>query len=363
MPVEIIGLLFHADSSEVHPLKGVYDRDYIRECAQAHEAAGFDRVLIGQTATWPDGLATAGYVASVTERLRFMVAHRPGFVAPTMAARMFATLDQLSGGRAGVHIITGSSDIETQCDGDFLTKVERYRRSREYVDILRRMWTSPTPFDHEGANYRFKGGFAPVKPLQPSIPVFWGGASPLAIELGAECADVYAIGGSTLAKTRALVGQVREHAAQHGRAPSISMSMRVIIGATEQAAWHKADAILRAVVDYQRDRGPIGRDKGKDDLGARTVLETAAEGERLDERLWMGLAKATQGRLHATTLVGTAAQVSDALLRYYEFGVDRFLLNGFYNISDVSEMGRELIPLIRAGVGARDGAPCRKGIC
>jgi len=354
VPVEIIGLQFHADSSEVHPLKGVYDVNYVRESAIAHETAGFDRILIGQTATWPDGLATAGYIASVTSRLRFMVAHRPGFVAPTMAARMFATLDQVSAGRAGVHIITGASDAETQCDGDFLTKDQRYLRSREYVGILRAIWSSPAPIDHAGACYRFNGGFAPVKPLQAAIPVFWGGASDLAIELGAECADVFAIGGSTLAKTRALVGRVLGEAARHGRRPSISMSMRVILGATETEAWEKADAILAAVLEYQRSVGLIGRDKGPDDLGARKVLETAAEGERLDERLWTGLGKATGGRLHAMALVGTAPQVAEALLRYYDFGVDRFLINGFYNIPDVVEFGRELIPLIRAGAAARD---------
>lgn len=354
MPVEIVGLHFHADSSEVHPLRGIYDPDFIRAYARAHEDAGFDRVLIGQTATWPDGLATAGHIAAVTGRLKFMVAHRPGFVAPTMAARMFATLDQLSGGRAGVHIITGASDIETQCDGDFLTKDERYRRSREYVDILRTIWTSPEPVDHEGAYYRFNGGFALVKPVQPSIPVFWGGASDLAVKLGAQCADVYAIGGGPLDKTAAQVAQILAEAALHGRKPGISMSMRVIVGDTEAKAWAKADAVLRAVMDYQAKVGLIGRDKGPNDPGTQKALETAAAGSRLDERLWTGITQATGGRLHATALVGTAEQVAAALMAYYDIGVDRFLINGFHNLPDVVEFGRELIPRIREDVARRD---------
>jgi alkanesulfonate monooxygenase len=356
MPVEIIGLHFFADSSEAHPLKGVFDTDFVRDYAQAHEAAGFDRVLIGQTATWPDGIATAAYVASVTTKLKFMIAHRPGFIAPTLAARMFATLDQLSGGRVGVHIITGSSDAETQCDGDFLTKDERYRRSREYVDLLRALWSSPAPIDHASETYRFNGGFAEVKPVQPSIPIFWGGASNLAIELGAQCADVFALGGDTLAKTRAMVERVQAEAARSGRRPSISMSMRVILGGTEAEAWAKADRLIDDVLDHQAKVGQIGRYKGDDDLGAQKALKTAAEGERQDERLWTGATKATEGRLHATALVGTAAQVAEALLRYYDFGVDRFLLNGFYTLPDVVEFGRELIPMIRAGAAARDAA-------
>lgn len=356
MPCEIVGLHFHAGSSEVHPLKGVYDPVFVRECAIAHEQAGFDRVLIGQTATWPDGLAAAGHIAAVTTRLKFMVAHRPGFVAPTMAARMFATLDQLSGGRAGVHIITGASDIETQADGDFLTKEQRYRRSREYVDILRDMWTSEAPIDHDSDTYRFNGGFAAVKPVQPAIPIFWGGGSDLAIELGTQVADVYALGPDTLERTAAMVRRIKAAAALHGRNPGISMSMRVVVGDTEKAAWEKADHVLQTVVDYQTRIGNIGRDKGPNDPGKTFARKMTELGARTDERLWTSITQATEGRVHATGLVGTAQQVADALMTYYDVGVDRFLLNGFFTLDDVALFGKELIPLIREGVAARDAA-------
>ena len=354
MPCEIIGLHFHANSSELHPVRGVYDVDFVRECAIAHEQAGFDRILIGQTATWPDGFATANYVAAVTSRLKFMVAHRPGFIAPTMAARMFATLDRISAGRAGVHIITGASDIETQCDGDFLTKHERYRRSREYIDILRAIWTSQQPIDHAGAYYRFNKGFAEIKPVQAAIPIFWGGSSDLAIELGAQCADMYALGPDTLANTAAMVARIKAQAALSARDPHISMSMRIIVADTEAAAWARADHVLDAVLDYQARIGAIGRDKGPDDPGRKFASAMTALGTRVEDRLWTAITQATQGRLHATALVGTARQVADALLAYYDVGVDRFLLNGFDTLADVALFGRELIPLIRAGVAARD---------
>ncbi|MET0365604.1 MAG: LLM class flavin-dependent oxidoreductase [Sphingobium sp.] len=356
MPCEIVGLHFFADSSELHPLKGVFDPAFIRDYAVAHEEAGFDRILIGQTAVWPDGLATAGHVAAVTSKIKFMVAHRPGFVAPTMAARMFATLDRISGGRVGVHIITGASDVETQADGDFLTKNERYRRSREYVDILRAMWTSDAPFDHEGDWYRFNGGFALVKPVQPSIPIFWGGSSDLAIELGAQVADVYAVGPAPVEDTAAHVARFKAEAAKSGRDPGISMSMRVIVGDTEEAAWEKAQAILDTVTRFQSSGAKIGRDKGEGDAGTQALVALAERGDCLDERLWTGITKATQGRLHAAALVGTADQVSDALMAYYRVGVDRFLLNGFDTIHDVRLFGRELIPMIRAKVAAEDVA-------
>ena len=356
MPCEIVGLHFFADSSELRPLKGVFDPGFVRDCAVAHEEAGFDRVLIGQTATWPDGLATAGHIAAVTTKLKFMVAHRPGFIPPTMAARMFATLDQISGGRVGVHVITGASDIETQADGDFLTKNERYRRSREYVDVLRKMWTSATPFDFAGDWYRFNGAFAMVKPVQPAIPIFWGGSSDLAIELGAQVADVYAVGPAPVADTAAHVARFKSEAAKSGRNPGISMSMRVVVGETEDEAWAKAQTILDSVTRYQSDGVKIGREKEDADPGAQALIALAERGDCLDERLWTGITKATQGRLHATALVGTADQVSDALMAYYAVGVDRFLINGFDTIADVRLFGRALVPMIRAKVAAADAA-------
>lgn len=356
MPCEIVGLHFFADSSELHPLHNVFDAAFVRDYAIAHEEAGFDRVLIGQTATWPDGLVTAGHIAAVTKTLKFMVAHRPGFVAPTMAARMFATLDQVSDGRVGIHIITGASDVETQADGDFLTKDERYRRSREYVDILRQIWASDQPSDFAGDWYRFNGGFTAIKPVQPTIPIFWGGSSDLAVSLGAQCADVYAVGPGTIEDTGTHVARFKAEAAKHGRNPGISMSMRVIVGDTEDDAWDRAGAVLDAVTKFQAGGAKIGREKAEGDLGTAALIAQAERGECLDERLWTGITKATQGRLHATALVGTADQVSDALMAYYRVGVDRFLINGFDTIHDVRLFGRALIPMIRAKVAAIDSA-------
>jgi alkanesulfonate monooxygenase len=347
MAFEVVGLHFFADSSEPHPLRGVFDPQFIRDYAIAHERAGFDRVLVGQTATWPDPLTTASHIAAVTTSLKFMVAHRPGFIAPTMAARMFATLDQVSRGRAGVHVITGASDIETQADGDYLTKDQRYQRSREYVEILRRIWSSETPLDHDGEWYRFNGGFSLVKPVQEQIPIFWAGSSPAAVQAGAQVCDVYAIGPATLADTETTITRFKREAALHGRDPDVSMSMRIIVGETEDTAWEKAEGLLETVMANLAGGKQIGRDKGADDPGTLSLKRMAAMGARLDERLWTGITGATEGRLHATALVGTPDQVVDALERYQAIGVDRFLLNGFYTIEDVRLFGEALVPALR----------------
>src|ERR671917_974735 len=113
MPVEMIGWIAPRVSSELIPPSGpVFNPDVIAKTAQIHEQAGFDRVLIGYFSYAPDGFLVGAHAATVTDRLQFLLAHRPGFVAPTLAARKLATLDQLSGGRLAVHMIAGGNDIE-----------------------------------------------------------------------------------------------------------------------------------------------------------------------------------------------------------------------------------------------------------
>src|SRR5271166_3500718 len=156
MAIELIGMIHHRQASEIHPPGPLlFDRGYVRDFAQAAEAARFDRVLVGYFSDGPDGFLVAAHAAACTERLSFLLAHRPGFVAPTLAARKLATLDQITGGRAALHVISGGDDADQRRDGDYLSKDERYARTDEYVHILKRIWTEPGPVDHAGKYYRF----------------------------------------------------------------------------------------------------------------------------------------------------------------------------------------------------------------
>ena len=116
MPVEMIGWIAPRVSSElIAPSGPPFDPDVIAETARIHERASFDRVLIGYFSDAPDGFLIGAHAASVTKRLGFLLAHRPGFVAPPVAARKLATLDQLSQGRLAVHIITGGATNPGRC--------------------------------------------------------------------------------------------------------------------------------------------------------------------------------------------------------------------------------------------------------
>src|SRR5271154_396533 len=172
MPVEMIGWIAARGSSGLIPPSGLpLDAKVIAESARIHERAGFDRVLIGYFSDAPDGFLVGAHAASVTGRLGFLLAHRPGFVAPPVAARKLATLDQLSGGRLAVHMIAGGSDADQAKDRDWTDHEGRYRRSNEYISLLRRTWTEPAPFDHTGEFYKTRGTFSEVRCRQlPYIP-------------------------------------------------------------------------------------------------------------------------------------------------------------------------------------------------
>jgi alkanesulfonate monooxygenase len=357
MPVEFIGMIGVKPEGEgtVHVIGGDIDPAWIGKFSRAHEQAGFDRVLVGYTSTSAEGFTVASYAASQTERLSFLIAHRPGFVVPTLAARTAATLDHLTGGRIALHIITGGTDSELARDGDQLDKDTRYRRTDEYVEIVRRMWTATAPFDYAGQFYRLTKAWSDVKPLQkPAIPIYFGGASGPATEVSAKHADVYALWGEPLAAVKDRIDDVWKQAAAFGRRPRISVSFRPILASTEAKAWERARAILARVLETAAPivgEGPGIRPQAE---GARRLVDFAKQGDVHDKRLWTPIAAAMGGAGNTTALVGTPAQVAEALMDYYDLGVTTFLIRGFDPLNDAIDYGRELIPLVRAEVARRD---------
>jgi alkanesulfonate monooxygenase len=366
MPVEFIGIVHGQRVSEIYPPEGpVIDKSYVRAIASAHEAGGFDRVLIAHSSASPDGYLTAAHVFEHTERLGVLLAHRPGFVSPSLTARSLATLDQYSDGRLAVHIISGGDDAEQRRDGDYLTKDERYARTDEYLDIVNRSWSSEAPYDHHGQYYRLEGAFTSIKPAQkPRLPVYFGGQSDAAIRVAGKHADVFALWGESLAQVKETIARVRASAAQHGRADQISfsLSLRPIIAPTEEEAWLKADRILERAKEVQAQGvGRFGkRTAPPANEGSLRLLQTAAQGKVVDKRLWTEIAKLGGAQGNSTSLVGTPEQVTEALLDYYDLGVTTFLIRGFEPLEDAVHYGRDLIPLVRQAVAKRDAsAPIR----
>jgi alkanesulfonate monooxygenase len=351
----MIGVARPGDAATVHVIDGGVSPEYLVEFSQAHDRAGFDLVLVGYTSTSADGWTVATHAAANTENLGYLIAHRPGFVSPTLAARKAATFDQLSGGRFALHIIAGASDRDQRRDGDFLAKAERYERAAEYIDIMRRTWTATEPFDVEGEHYKMLDVRSDVLPFQqPSPPVFFGGSSPEALEMGARHCDIYAVYAEPLADTATRFDDFRARAAVHGRRAGFSMSVRPILGATEGEAWDRANAILAKVeASGSSGKGPLDRitgGRGPYDLSGERLLAHAAIADVHDERLWLKIAAATGAPGNTSCLVGTAEQVADALLEYYKLGdLDYVLMRGFDPLNDALEFGEEHIPRLKIG--------------
>ncbi|GAB6854369.1 LLM class flavin-dependent oxidoreductase [Asaia astilbis] len=348
MSVEFIGFVGNRNFSEtIAPSGASFDPGYVEAAAKIHESAGFDRALFALHSDSPDSFTVAAHAAAIAPKLGLLIAHRPGFIAPTLAARQFATLDHLSDGRVAPHIITGASDVEFQADGDYTTKAERYARTKEYLDIVRLEWESRQPFDYEGKFYRVNGARSQILPKRESgIPIYFGGSSAEAIAVAGKHADVYALWGESYAQVAQTIANVRAAAAPHGRSPRFSLSLRPIIADTEEAAWAKADDILARAQSLLARTG-YGPDDQIHSEGSRRLLAAAGSDHRADKRLWTGIAALTGAKGNTTSLVGTPDQVADALLDYHCLGISTFLIRGFDPLPDALAYGTDLLPRVR----------------
>ncbi|MFB7662976.1 LLM class flavin-dependent oxidoreductase [Kitasatospora sp. NPDC056138] len=361
MPVEFLGIAATGDGSETNPrTTAAFDRDYTLRLARAHEEYGWDRVLFAYGSGSPEPAAAAAYLASKLDRLQILLAHRPNVSYPTFAAKTFATLDQISDGRLTVHFITGGNDHDQQREGDFLTKDQRYDRTREYIGIVKKIWTTHEPFDHEGEYYRFNDFVADVFPVQQPRPgVSFGGSSPAAYAAGGAEADVYCLWGEPLAQTAEQIGRVKEAALAAGRteAPRIQVAFRPIIAPTEELAWEKAYRTVDAI-RARKSEGLVRHrrlgDRTPENTGSQRLIEIAEAGERYDRALWTPTAAATGGGGNSNALVGTPETVAQALLDYYDLGVDILSARGYDLLDDAIDFGRHVIPIVREEVARRD---------
>ncbi|MGV9265727.1 LLM class flavin-dependent oxidoreductase [Kitasatospora sp. NPDC003701] len=366
MPVEFLGIAATGDGSETTPRStAAFDRDYTLRLARAHEDNGWDRVLFAYGAGAPDPAAAAAFLAARVDRLQILLAHRPNVSYPTYAAKTFATLDRISDGRLTVHFITGGNDHEQQREGDFLTKDERYARTREYIGIVKKAWTSTEPFDHEGEYYRFNDFVSDVFPVQAPRPgVSFGGSSEAAYAAGGAEADIYCLWGEPLARTAEQIERVKEAARAAGRTdvPRIQVAFRPIIAPTEELAWEKAYRTVDTI-RARKESGELVRRGGAraqawtpENTGSQRLLEIAEAGERYDRALWTPTAAATGGAGNSNALVGTPETVAEALLDYYDLGVDILSARGYALLDDAIDFGRYVIPIVREEVAKRDAA-------
>ena len=349
MAIEFVGSLVNASLRSPPSASGApgpgraIDPDYPARMANLHEESGFDRLLVGHSSSSPDGFSVANQVLTTTSRLAVLLAHRPGFVAPTVAARQYATLEAFHPRRVAVHIITGGDDADQLRDGDSCDKAARYRRSDEFLQVVKLAWGSQEPFGYEGEFYRVAGGWSAVRPPGGILPVYFAGSSSDAVRVGGKHADVYAFWGEPLAAIAGRIAAVRAAASRYGRSPRFSVSLRPIAAATEEEAWDRAYRILE-VERAGNGRGAVIDPRGSE--GSLRLRRFADEAEIHDKRLWTPLARTPAAAGNSTALVGSYEQVAEALLDYVALGVSTLLIRGYDPEADAADYAN-VIRLVR----------------
>ncbi len=336
------------DSETIGPPTREPTVDYLVDVAKAAEDAGFAFALVPVGTMCMDAWLASAVVAARTESLGFLVAMRPGFVAPTLAAKMSNTLDQLTCGRVLINVVTGGYPAELAADGDFLDHDERYARTREFMQVVRKAWTAEGRWDHAGAYYRVQGGNVQPRPFQrPCPPFYFGGASEAAREVGATETDVYLLWGETLPMVLERIAEMRQRAATVGRTLRFGMRIHVVVRETEDEAWAAAGALIAGIPDdfeqkVARVHSATDSEGERRQQQMRSAAPNGAGDLVLAPNLWAGIGKGRVGV--GTALVGSGENVARRLQEYVDLGIDTFILSGYPHLEEAQRFGRYVMP-------------------
>ncbi|WP_433833136.1 LLM class flavin-dependent oxidoreductase [Actinoplanes sp. CA-015351] len=352
--VEFISLSHLNPSTELNPVpsRGI-DLTYFRKYVRSLEEGGYDYTLLPYGSGSADSFVTASAVGQLTERIKPIVALRPNTTPPTVAAQKLATLDQLTEGRAVVHLISGGSDAEQARQGDYLPKNRRYARTSEYIDLLRQSWTSAEPFSHDGEFYKFDEFGPGFAPYNGPIPISIGGQSDEAFAVGGAKADIFSFWGEPLSDLRGEIDRVNGIAATAGRPnPRIWVTFRPIIAQTDELAWKKAHSYVSKISESFQKYQPR-RQGDPQNVGSQRALAHAAQSELYDRALWTRTAAVTNAAGASTALVGSPETVAAAILDYVDQGASLVSIRGYDTLADAVDYGRYILPLVRQEIAHR----------
>lgn len=336
----------HASSHQVLP-DGYRPptRRYLAEVARAADRLGYEGVLT-PTGTWcEDAWLTASALLAETERLKFLVAFRPGLVPPTLAAQQAATLQRFSEGRVLLNIVSGGDDVEQRRFGDWLGHDERYARTGEFLHVVKAIW-GQGGVDFEGRYYTVKDARV-SSPPDPLPGIYFGGSSPAALPIAAEYADVYLTWGEPPQDAAAKLAKVRDLAAARGRHVRFGIRLHTISPDTSAAAWAVADELLAGLSDEHIAR-QTALHAASESEGQRRM--TALHGGRRDgleiyPNLWAGVGLVRGGA--GTALVGSHQEVANLIYEYHSLGSDEFILSGYPHLEEAHWFAEGVLPLLR----------------
>lgn len=312
--------------------------------AQIAEEIGFDYVLL-QTRFFAsygaenqlEASALASAIAASTKKLNIITAVLPGLWHPGVMAKIISTIDHISNGRAAINIVSGWFKGEFNGYGEpWLEHDERYRRSEEFIEVLRELWTQETSSYH-GDFYRLNN--APLKPKPIRQPlIFQGGSSKAAKEMAGRASDVYFTNGGSLSEIKEQIDEVRALREANGKEPiKFGVNGFVIVRDTEE----EAKQVLRDIIANADHKAVKGF---KDSVQAAGASSPEGKGMWADSD-FEDLVQYNDG--FKTGLIGTAEQVADRIIELKKIGVDIVLTGFLHYEEDLKAFGEKVIPLVR----------------
>jgi len=334
---------------------------YLSRIARAAEELGFTGALTPTGVLCEDAWLTTAMVSRHTERLRFLVAFRPGFLSPTLAAQTAASYQRLTGGRLALNIVTGGESAEQRAYGDFLGKDDRYARTGEFLTVVRRLWEGET-VDLAGEHLTVEGARLALPP-EPRPEIYFGGSSPAAVRVAARHADVYLTWGEPPAAVAGKITRVRELARSEGRVVRFGIRLHVISRDTAEQAWAAANTLLDGIDDATVAAAQAGLARSESEGQRRMVALHGGRRDRLEihPHLWAGVGLVRGGA--GTAMVGSHTEVADLVEEYHALGIDEFVLSGYPHLEEVHRVGEGVLPeMARRGLWShpwaeRDGSP------
>jgi len=322
------------------------DIGYLRQVAQAADTLGYYGVLLPTGKSCEDSWIVASALAPQTERLRFLVAVRPGLQSPTVAARMTATLDRLSQGRLLINVVTGGDPVENKGDGLFLSHADRYDLTREFLEIYAALLRGET-VNYNGKHLQVEGGKLLFRPVQEPLPPFYfGGSSDAGIDVAARLVDKYLTWGEPPDEVRKKIATVKKAALARGRKLTFGIRLHVIVRETAEEAWRAADKLISNLDDatIASAQKVFAR---MDSVGQSRMA--ALHGGRRDKlevspNLWAGVGLVRGGA--GTALVGDPQTVAKRMREYMALGIDSFILSGYPHLEEAYRFAELVMPLL-----------------
>ncbi len=322
---------------------------YLGQIARSAEQLGFEAALTPTGAWCEDAWLVTAMLTEVTERLKFLVAFRPGLISPTLSAQMAATFQRHSRGRLLLNVVTGGESTEQRAYGDFLDKTQRYERCAEFLDIVTRLWSGET-VTHHGDHLQVEGARLATLP-DPVPDLYFGGSSGSAGPVAARHTDVYLTWGeppdAVEAKLRWMDGLAREVRGS-GRTLRYGIRLHVISRDTSADAWRQADRLIEGV-DEAMIRGVQENLARSESEGLRRMRELhggSRDNLEVSPNLWAGVGLLRGGA--GTALVGSHTEVADRLEEYARIGLSEFILSGYPHLEEAYWFGEGVLPILRA---------------